>query len=110
MQQAQAAFPLLLSPRSIVAIVCILSIVAMLLCRVAAKDDGTNMSCEEYKIKFNEPKYPPNEDAMRKRIFEKNKYEIRKWNARKDVSFKKGINNFSDWTEKELENLTMKFK
>lgn len=47
-----------------------------------------------------------NEYQKRKENFEKSEEFVTNFNKRTDVSFKVGLNNFSDWSSEEIKKLT----
>lgn len=61
-------------------------------------------SFESYQINFGKEYSSPKEYVQRKAIFESNVNEILKHNKMKGVSYTKGINKFTDMTQKEIES------
>merc|ERR1712051_329877 len=61
-------------------------------------------SFESYQINFEKEYSSPKEYVQRKAIFESNVNEILKHNKMKGVSYTKGINKFTDMTQKEIES------
>merc|ERR1719330_348860 len=61
-------------------------------------------SFESYQINFGKEYSSPKEYVQRKAIFESNVNEILKHNKMKGISYTKGINKFTDMTQKEIES------
>jgi len=61
-------------------------------------------SFESYQINFEKEYSSPKEYVQRKAIFESNVNEILKHNKMKGISYTKGINKFTDMTQKEIES------
>lgn len=61
-------------------------------------------SFESYQINFGKEYASPKEYVQRKAIFESNVNEILKHNKMKGISYTKGINKFTDMTQKEIES------
>merc|ERR1711971_835264 len=61
-------------------------------------------SFESYQMKFGKEYSSPKGYVQRKAIFESNVNEILKHNKMKGISYTKGINKFTDMTQKEIES------
>jgi len=61
-------------------------------------------SFESYQINFGKEYSSPKEYVQRKAIFESNVNDILKHNKMKGISYTKGINKFTDMTQKEIES------
>ncbi|KAJ3449260.1 cysteine protease rdl2-related [Anaeramoeba flamelloides] len=63
-------------------------------------EENYNFLFSKFQTQYNK-NYRPEEQALRFSLFKSNLDRIKAHNARTDVSFKTGINQFSDWTRDE---------
>ena len=90
--------------KSIVAIVAFLGLVVLAVCRASTSREADWLL---YKTQFGKCYINLQEDSMRKAIYTRNKAQVEKHNLlhARQLGYSKGINQFSDWTEDELNNL-----
>jgi hypothetical protein len=90
---------------ALISVVLLLSVGVVLNYRVTSWDRLDNFSFDDYLLEYSKPAYSPEEYALRKEIFETKLKRIREHNKDTAQTYKKGVNQYTDWTDDEFKRL-----